>query len=83
MSENLTDAIEGAQFTIESDEGFYVTVSDDLHVYESYEVAVAEIQDILDNDDDAFVAEVSIEGSDDLSVNLEQVGWQRIIRDMN
>ena len=33
---------------------------------------------------DSFLAEVTIDndGSDDVAISLEQVGWQQIIRDM-
>lgn len=81
MSKQNTDS---AKFRInEETGGFYVTISDDLIVYEAYEDAVADIQDVLDQDDNAFIAKMSIEGSgDDVEVNLEQVGWQKIIKDM-
>jgi hypothetical protein len=52
-------------------------------VYETYDAAVAEVQDKLDETDDAFVAEVKVQGSgDDVEVNLSQVEWPKIIRDM-
>ena len=72
------------QFSVSEEGGFYVAVSDTLTVYESYEDAVADIDDILDEDDDAFLAEMSIEhDGDDVGVNLEQVGWPQIIKDMD
>lgn len=74
------------QFTIEADEGFYITVADDITVYEAYEDAVAELQSKLAADTDGFLAEVAIDrtaDADDVAVTLEQVGWQRIIRDMD
>ena len=71
------------QFTVGNDEEFYVAVSNQLTVFETYDDAVAEIDDILDVDDDAFLAEMSIEHEgDDVGVNLEQVPWPRIIQDM-
>jgi len=74
------------QFSIDSDEGFYLTVADDITVYEDYEAAVAEIQSKLTTEAEGFLAEVAIEQageSDDVAVTLEQVGWQQIIRDMD
>ncbi|WP_336326805.1 hypothetical protein [Halovenus sp. HT40] len=75
-----------AQFSIDADEGFYLTVADDITVYEEYDAAVAEIQSKLTTDAEGFLAEVAIEQtgeSDDVAVTLEQVGWQQIIRDMD
>jgi len=75
-----------AQFSVDpaGDEGFYVTVGTDLTVYESYEAAIAEVEDKIATETDSFVAEVTIDndGSDDVAISLEQVGWQQIIRDM-
>ena len=75
-----------AQFSVDptGDEGFYVTVGTDLTVYESYEAAIAEVEDKIATETDSFLAEVTIEndGSDDVAISLEQVGWQQIIRDM-
>ena len=75
-----------AQFSVDptADEGFYVTVGTDLTVYESYEAAVDEVEDKIATETDSFLAEVTIEndGSDDVAISLEQVGWQQIIRDM-
>jgi len=77
---------DGTQFTIdpEADDGFFVAVGDELTVYEQYDTAVAEVQDKVSTEADSFVAEVTIEnnGSDDVAINLEQVGWQQIIQDM-
>jgi len=74
---------EPAQFEIAEDGSFYVTIADSATVYETYEAAVEEVQDKLDNSEDAFVAEMSIAGSgDDVSVNLSQVEWPKIIKDM-
>lgn len=74
------------QFSIdpEEDEGFFVTVGNELTVYESYDAAVDEVQDKIATETDCFVAEVSIDhnGSDDVAISLEQVGWQQIIQDM-
>lgn len=76
----------GTKFTIDTaaDEGFYVTVAEDVTVYEDYDDAVAEIQDKLSTDTESFLAEVTIDanGEDDVAVALEQVGWQQVIRDM-
>ena len=74
----------GAQFAIGADEGFYLTVAEDITVYEDYEAAVAEIQGKLDDDSEGFLAEVAIEraADEDVAVTLEQVAWQRIIRDL-
>ena len=68
----------------DADEGFYVFVGESVVVYETYETAIDEIQTKLSGDTDSFLAEVSIEhnGSEDTAINLEQVGWQRIIQDM-
>lgn len=74
------------QFSVnpESDEGFYVIVADQLTVYESYSAAIEEVQQKISTDTDSFLAEVTIDndGSDDVAISLEQVGWQQIIRDM-
>ncbi|NHN64378.1 hypothetical protein G9463_13880 [Haloarcula sp. JP-Z28] len=76
----------GTKFTIDAaaDEGFYVTVAEDVTVYENYNDAVSEIQNKLSTDTESFLAKVTIEanGEDDVAVALEQVGWQQIIRDM-
>ena len=75
------------QFSIgaEADEGFYLTVADEITVYETYAAAVEEIQEKLTTDSEGFLAEVAIdrETGDDVAITLEQVGWQRIIRDMD
>ena len=75
-----------AQFSVDpaADEGFYVTVGSELTVYESYDAAVAEVQEKIATETDSFLAEVTIDndGSDDVAISLEQVGWQQIIRDM-
>jgi hypothetical protein len=72
------------QFSIDADEGFFLTVADDVTVYEEYEAAVAEIQSKLSSDADGFLAEVAIEhdGDEDVAVTLEQISWQQIIRDL-
>jgi hypothetical protein len=72
------------QFSIDPDEGFYVTIADDVTVYAAYDAAVAELQAKLAGDADGFLATVAIEqgGPDDVAVTLEQVSWQRIIRDL-
>jgi len=75
----------GTQFIVDvDDEGFCVTVADDVTVYEQYDDAVAEIQDKLSTDTESFLAEVAIDanGGEDVAVTLEQVGWQQVIRDM-
>lgn len=77
----------GVQFSIGADveEGFYLTVADEITVYETYADAVDEIQEKLTTDTDGFLAEVAIDrdgNEDDVAITLEQVGWQRIIRDM-
>lgn len=73
------------QFSIDAEEGFFLTVADDVTVYEEYEAAVAEIQSKLSTDADGFLAEVAIErdGNDDVAVTLEQISWQQIIRDLD
>ena len=75
------------QFTVdpEQDEGFYVTVAEEVTVYEEYDDAVAEIQDKLTADADSFLAEVNIadNGDDDIAVTLEQVSWQQVIQDLS
>lgn len=74
----------GTQFSVEDDEGFFVTVAEEVTVYSQYEDAVAEIQEKLSSETESFLAEVSIDanGGEDVSVALEQVSWQRVIRDM-
>ncbi len=76
----------GTQFSIgpNSDDGFYVVVAEEVTVYEQYDDAVAEVQTKLASDTDGFLAEVAItnDGSDDVAITLEQVGWQQIIRDL-
>ena len=75
-----------AQFSVDpdADEGFYVTVGTDLTVYESYDAAIAEVEDKIATETDSFLAEVTIDSDDgdDVAISLEQVGWQQIIRDM-
>lgn len=79
----MSDEGGSVQFTVQDEDGFYVTVSEQLTVYESKSDAVDDIQEILDEDDEAFIAEVSIEGQgSDVNVNLEQVAWQQIIKEM-
>ena len=72
------------QFSVDADEGFFLTVADDVTVYEEYEAAVAEIQSKLSSDADGFLAEVAIDrdGDDDVAITLEQISWQQIIRDL-
>jgi hypothetical protein len=73
------------QFTVPDTDGFYVTVAEDVTVYETYADAVADIQQQLQTDADGFLAEVAIDGdgdTDDVAVTLEQVSWQQIIRDL-
>jgi len=72
------------QFNVDEDGSFYVTIADGATVYETYDAAVAEVQDKLDEADDAFVAEMTITGNgDDVEVNFSQVEWPKIISDMN
>jgi hypothetical protein len=78
----MTD--ENVSFEVESDGEFYITIADGAHIYESKDDAISEIGDILDEvDDDAFIAETSIEnGSEDgdgVSISLDQLKWQKII----
>lgn len=75
----------GVTFSVDRNESFTIIVADEqITVYEHYLDAVADITDILADDVDGFVAEVAIDrnGTDDIAVALEQVGWQQIIRDM-
>lgn len=75
----------GTQFSIDpSDGGFYVIVGATVTVYQQYADALAAIQPTLADDTDAFLAEISIEptGEEDVSVTLEQVSWQRVVRDL-
>jgi len=78
--------MDGVQFSVdpEEDEGFYVTVGEQLTVYQQYDAAVAEVQQKVSTETDSFLAEVTIDnnGSDDVAISLEQVGWQQIIQDM-
>lgn len=72
-----------AQFGVDEDGSFYVTIANGATVYETYDAAVAEVQDKLDESDDAFVAEMTITGNgDDVEVNFSQVEWPKIISDM-
>jgi len=74
------------KFTIDpdSDDGFYVTVGENLTVYQSYDNAVSEVQSKISSETESFLAEVTIENSDedDVAISLEQVSWQQIIQDM-
>jgi hypothetical protein len=73
-----------AQFELDDDGSFYVTISDSATVYETYDAAVDEVQDKISESDGAFVAEMTISGSgDDVEVNFSQVEWPKIISDMN
>lgn len=75
----------GTAFSVEGDESFTIIVTEDqITVYEQYGDAVADITDTLAEDVNGFVADVAIDrnGTDDVAVTLEQVGWQQIIRDM-
>jgi hypothetical protein len=76
----------GTQFTVDATggDGFYVTVAEEVTVYESYSDAVTEIQEKISGETESFLAEVAIEanGGDDVALTLEQVGWQQVIRDM-
>jgi hypothetical protein len=78
--------VTNTSFTVDpaTDEGFYVTVAEEVTVYEQYDDAVAELQDKIATDTESFLAEVSIDanGGDDVAVALEQVGWQQVIQDM-
>ena len=75
-----------AQFSVDpaADEGFFVIVGEELTVYESYAAAVDDVEDKITTETDSFLAEVTIEndGSEDVAISLEQVGWQQIIADM-
>jgi hypothetical protein len=73
-----------SQFDVDENGSFYVTISDGATVYETYDAAVKEVQEKLDEADDAFVAEMKITGNgDDVEVNFTQVEWPKIITDMN
>jgi len=77
---------EDTQFDVGTDESFYITIADGATVYETLHAAVAEVGDKLEQDEDAFVAETSINGNgggDDVSIELNQVKWQKIIPQMN
>lgn len=76
-----------SQFTVDptSQEGFYVIVGDTIAVYHHYSDALADIQPTLADDTDAFLAELLIHpapSDEDVTVALEQVPWQTIIRDL-
>lgn len=72
-----------AQFEVEEDGSFYVIIAEGSTVYETYDAAVAEVQEKLDKADDAFVAKMTITGNgDDVEVNFSQVEWPKIIADM-
>lgn len=75
----------GAKFTLGAPEdGFFVTVGEDVTVYEEYSDAVTEIQEKVATDTESFLAEVVIDtdGGEDVAVTLEQVSWQQVIQDM-
>lgn len=73
---------DGVSFT-PADGEFYVTIASDSTVYESFSDAVDEVEEKLEESDDAFVAEMEINGQeDDVEVNLSQVEWPRVIREM-
>ncbi len=75
----------GATFAVDRDESFTIIVAEDhIGVYERYEDAVTGITETIADDADCFVAEVAITSTngEDVSVALEQVSWQQIIRDM-
>jgi hypothetical protein len=74
---------DGVSFEVESDGAFFITIADGAYIYESKDDAISEIGDILDEDDDAFIAETSIENGgedgDGVSISLDQLKWQEII----
>lgn len=75
---------EAASFSVPDDGSFYVIIGAGSTVYETYDAAVEEIQEKLNDADDAFVAEMSINGTgDDVEVNFSQVEWPKIISDMD
>lgn len=74
---------ETAQFHIDEDEKFYITISEGATVYQDMDSAVAEVGDKVNENDNAFIAETEINGSgDDMSIGLEQVPWQKIVGKM-
>jgi len=77
--------MEGQSFSVDRDESFSLIVAEnEIVVYERYSDAVDGVADTLVDDAECFIAEVAInsQDSDDVSVTLEQVAWQQIIRDM-
>lgn len=78
--------MDATQFSVDPDVegGFFIIVGEKLTVYESYEAAVADVQEKITTEADSFLAEVTIENEagDDVAISLEQVGWQQIINDM-
>lgn len=75
---------DGVSFEVSDEGSFYVIIGGGATVYETYDGAVDDIQDKLDDTDDAFVAEMTINGNgDDVEVNFSQVEWPMIISDMN
>ena len=78
--------MEASQFSVDPDaeSGFFIIVGEELTVYQSYEAAVADVQQKVSAETDSFLAEVTIENEngDDVAISLEQVGWQQIIHDM-
>lgn len=79
--------MDATQFSVDPDAegGFFIIVGEKLTVYESYEAAVADVQEKITTEADSFLAEVTIENEagDDVAISLEQVGWQQIINDMS
>lgn len=77
----------GAQFTIDSatDEEFYVIAGETTTVYQTYGDALADIQASLEDDASCLLAAVTVQSSagDDVTVSLEQVSWQHILRDLS
>jgi hypothetical protein len=86
MGRLRTMSDDGVSFEVESDGQFFITIADGAHIYESKDDAISEIGDILDDDDDAFIAETSIENGgedgDGVSISLDQLKWQKIIPQM-
>jgi hypothetical protein len=84
----MTMSDDNASFEVEADGEFYITVGDGAHIYESKDDAIDEIGDILEEeDDDAFIAATKIKDGngegDNVSIQLNQLKWQKIIPQMS
>lgn len=78
---------ESARFSLDGSTGgeFYVLTGETTTVYEAYTDAVADVRTALEEDADCLLAAVTVQADsgEDVTVSLEQVGWRRILRDLD